>query len=68
MYFQKLIWFYLLATKIVYWAKFEGKLSSDVKCPGPLLQRSPLNPFFHFLLTDLKSQMCLKFFMSSYMF
>ena len=29
--------------KIVYWAKFEGKLFFDAKCPGPLLQRSPLN-------------------------
>ena len=34
--------------KIVYWAKFEGKLFSDAKCPGPLLQRSPLN-FYIFL-------------------
>ena len=29
--------------KTVYWAKFEGKLLSDAKCPGPLLQRSSLN-------------------------
>ena len=29
--------------KIVYWAKFEGKLFSDAKYLRPLLQRSPLN-------------------------
>ena len=28
--------------KVDYWAKFEGKLYSDAKYPGPLLQRSPL--------------------------
>ena len=27
----------------MYWAKFKGKRFSDAKCPGPLLQRSPLN-------------------------
>ena len=29
--------------KIVQRIKFEAKLLSDAKCPGPLLQRSPLN-------------------------
>ena len=42
-YLQKLIWFIYLLSKIVYWEKFEGKLFPDAKCPGPLLQRSPLN-------------------------
>ena len=41
-YFQKLMWFYLLATKDRLLGKFEGKLCSDAKCPGPLLQRSSL--------------------------
>ena len=29
--------------KIVYWAKFKGKVFFDANCHGPLLQRSPLN-------------------------
>ena len=35
----------VLSPKIVYWAKFEGKLFSDAKYPGPLLQRSPLRDY-----------------------
>ena len=36
------MWFYLLTSKDNKWAKFEAKLFSDAKCPGPLLQRLPL--------------------------
>ena len=41
-YFRKLMWFYSLATKDSLLGKVWGK------CPGPLLQRSPLN-FYIFL-------------------
>ena len=41
-YFQKLMWFYLLVTKDSLLGKVWGKLFSDAKCPGPLLQRSPV--------------------------
>ena len=37
MYFQKLMWFYLLATKDRLLGKVLMKLYSDAKCPGPLL-------------------------------
>ena len=36
------MWFYLLVTEDSYRVKFEGKRFSDAKCPGLLLQRSPL--------------------------
>ena len=37
--------FIYLLPKIVSWAKFEGKLFSDAKFLGPLLQRLPLNVY-----------------------
>ena len=37
--------FIYLLTEIVQWAKFEAKLFSDAKFPGPLLRRSPLKCF-----------------------
>ena len=51
-YFQKLMWFYLLATKDSLLGKVWGKLFSDAKYLGPLLQRSPLNKWPNW--TDLQ--------------
>ena len=42
-YFPKRNPFQLLGPKMVYREKFEGKLFSDPKCSGPLLQTLPLN-------------------------
>ena len=44
-YFQKIMWFYLLAIKNSLLGKVWGKTFSDAKYLGPLLQRSPLNHF-----------------------
>ena len=45
-YFQKLMWFYLLAGKDSLLGKsLRENFFSDAKCLGPFLQRSPLNTF-----------------------
>ena len=64
-YFQKLMWFHLLATKDSLLAKFEGKLFSDAKYLGPLLQRSPLNRWL-FLETRAWAACGLIYFMQAF--
>ena len=57
-YFRKLMWFYSLATKASLLGKVWGKTffrCADAKCPGPLLQRSPLN-FYIFLKRKKKKR------------
>ena len=51
--------------KIVNWAKFEGKLFSDAKYLGPLLQRSPLNRWL-FLETRAWAACGLIYFMQAF--
>ena len=55
-YFQKLMWFHLLATKDSLLGKVWGKLFSDAKYLGPLLQRSPLNCFWGLIFSLFKKR------------